>query len=93
MKYLINIEDSIKDILLTPLGSRVMRPEYGSRLFELVDKRPDDEYKAKLTCYVVEAIHKNEPRVRVKRLKFESLVNHKLTYKIELTNGELINVA
>lgn len=93
MKYLINIEDSIKDILLTPLGARVMRLEYGSRLFELVDKRVDDEYKAKLTRYVVEAIHKNEPRVKVKRLRFESLANHKLTYKIELTNGELINVA
>lgn len=91
--YLISVEDSIKDILLTPLGSRVMRPEYGSRLFELVDKRTDDEYKAKLTRYVVEAIHKNEPRVKVKRLKFESLANQKLTYKIELESGELINVA
>lgn len=93
MKYLISIEDSIKDILLTPLGARVMRPNYGSRLFELVDKRVDDEYKAKLTRYVVEAIHKNEPRVKVKRLKFESLTNHKLSYKIELSSGELINVA
>lgn len=93
MRYLVSVEDSIKDILLTPLGARVMRPNYGSRLFELVDKRVDDEYKAKLTRYVVEAIHKNEPRVRVKRLRFESLANHKLTYKIELTNGELINVA
>lgn len=91
--YLISIEDSIKDILLTPLGSRVMRPEYGSRLFELIDKRVDDEYKAKLTRFIIEAIHQNEPRVKVKRLKFESLVNHKLSYKIELESGELINVA
>ncbi|EOI9748443.1 baseplate assembly protein, partial [Campylobacter jejuni] len=26
MKYLTSIEESIKDILITPLGSRVMRP-------------------------------------------------------------------
>lgn len=93
MRYLISVEDSIKDILLTPLGSRVMRPNYGSRLFELIDKRVDDEYKAKLTRFVVEAIHKNEPRVRVKRLNYESLVNNKLSYKIELESGEFINVA
>ncbi|EAH8490086.1 baseplate assembly protein, partial [Campylobacter jejuni] len=33
MKYLTSIEESIKDILITPLGSRVMRPEYGSLLY------------------------------------------------------------
>ncbi|EMC0603516.1 baseplate assembly protein, partial [Campylobacter jejuni] len=28
MNYMVSIEESIKDILITPLGSRVMRPEY-----------------------------------------------------------------
>ncbi|EOH5524386.1 baseplate assembly protein, partial [Campylobacter jejuni] len=27
MNYMVSIEESIKDILITPLGSRVMRPE------------------------------------------------------------------
>ncbi|HEA7260270.1 TPA: baseplate assembly protein, partial [Campylobacter jejuni] len=26
MNYMVGIEESIKDILITPLGSRVMRP-------------------------------------------------------------------
>ncbi|EAH5280332.1 baseplate assembly protein, partial [Campylobacter coli] len=26
MNYMVSIEESIKDILITPLGSRVMRP-------------------------------------------------------------------
>ena len=32
-----HLKQSIRDILTTPIGSRVMRREYGSRLFELVD--------------------------------------------------------
>ncbi|MGB2553928.1 GPW/gp25 family protein, partial [Campylobacter sp. MOP51] len=51
-KFLISVEDSIKDILLTPLGSRVMLPEYGSRLYELIDRKIDDEFRADLACYV-----------------------------------------
>ncbi|EAL7681884.1 baseplate assembly protein, partial [Campylobacter coli] len=27
MSYMVSVEESIKDILITPLGSRVMRPE------------------------------------------------------------------
>lgn len=50
--YLTTIEESIRDILITPLGSRVMLPEYGSKLFELVDRKVDDEFRAKLTLYV-----------------------------------------
>ena len=33
-----HLKQSIIDILTTPIGSRVMRRNYGSRLFELVDK-------------------------------------------------------
>ncbi|WP_170000657.1 GPW/gp25 family protein, partial [Campylobacter sp. RM9328] len=53
MKYLASINESIKDILLTPLGSRVMLPDYGSRLFELIDRRVDDSFRADLACYVI----------------------------------------
>ena len=40
-KYLNDLEhlkQSIVDILTTPVGSRVMRREYGSNLFYLVDR-------------------------------------------------------
>jgi phage baseplate assembly protein W len=32
-----HLKQSVQDILTTPLGTRVMRREYGSRLFELID--------------------------------------------------------
>ena len=34
---LAHLRQSVRDILTTPIGTRVMRREYGSRLFELLD--------------------------------------------------------
>lgn len=92
MKYLASIEESIKDILLTPLGSRVMLPDYGSRLFELIDRKVDDEFRADLACYVIEAVEKWETRVKIDEVKLISLKDHKLNFKIVLTSGNEIGV-
>lgn len=91
-KYLADIKQSIKDILLTPLGSRVMLPEYGSRLFELIDRKVDDEFRADLACYVIEAVEKWETRVKIDEVKLIALQNHKLSFKIILVNGNEIGV-
>lgn len=90
--YLVSIEDSIKDILKTPLGSRVMRPDYGSRIFELVDKKIDDEFKAKLAWYVVEAVSLWEKRVVIDEVKIVDNKNHKLKIRITFTNHKDIEV-
>ena len=36
-----HIRQSVRDILVTPVGSRVMRREYGSLLSALIDQRCD----------------------------------------------------
>lgn len=92
MRHLISVEDSIKDILLTPIGSRVMLPEYGSRIFELIDRRVDDDFMADLACYVIEAVEKWEKRVKIDEVKLISSNNHRLNFKIILTNGNEIGV-
>ena len=92
MKYLIDIENSIKDILLTPLGSRVMLPEYGSRLFELIDRKVDDEFRSDLACYVIEAVERWEKRVKIDEVKLISLKDHRLNFKIALTSGDEIGI-
>ncbi|AQW80793.1 GPW/gp25 family protein [Campylobacter pinnipediorum] len=92
MKHLASIEESIKDILLTPLGSRVMLPDYGSRIFELVDKKVDDEFRANLACYVIEAIQKWEKRVKIDEVRLVSAKDHKLSFKIVLIDGDEIGV-
>ncbi|MBE3022939.1 GPW/gp25 family protein [Campylobacter sp. 7477a] len=93
MKHLVSIKESIKDILLTPLGSRVMLPEYGSRLFELIDRRVDDEFRADLACYVIEAVEKWEKRVKIDEVRLISLENHALKFKIVFESGGSMEVA
>ena len=92
MKYLIDIENSIKDILLTPLGSRVMLPEYGSRIYELIDRKVDDEFRADLACFVIEAVEKWEKRVKIDEVSLIGLKDHKLSFKVVLMNGDEIEV-
>lgn len=91
-KYLADIKESIKDILLTPLGSRVMLPGYGSRLFELIDRKVDDEFRADLACYVIEAVERWEKRVKIDEVKLISLKNHGLNFKIVLISGDEIGI-
>lgn len=92
MKYLIDIESSIKDILLTPLGSRVMLPEYGSRIYELIDRKVDDEFRADLACFVIEAVEKWEKRVKIDEVRLIGLKDHKLSFKVVLMSGDEIEV-
>jgi phage baseplate assembly protein W len=56
---------SIRDILTTPVGSRVMRREYGSRLFGLVDRPMEPGLDIEIKAAVAEALNRWEPRFRL----------------------------
>lgn len=92
MHYLTSVQESIRDILLTPLGSRVMLPGYGSRLFELIDRKVDDEFRADLACYVIEAVERWEKRVKIDEVKLINLKDHRLNFKIVLISGDEIGI-
>ena len=92
MRYLVGIEESIKDILLTPLGSRVMLPDYGSRLFELVDRRVDDSFRADLAWYVIEAVGRWEKRVKIDKVQLNSKNKQRLNFSIYLKDGRVLEV-
>ncbi len=60
-----DIEEAIRIILLTPKGQRVMRPEFGCQIHELLFA-PNDTTTAGLACYYVEdALGMWEPRINV----------------------------
>jgi len=61
--YAVSIAKSINRILMTPLGSRVMRPEYGSLLYTLLDRDANDEFRVKATKYSFEAINKTYTKI------------------------------
>ncbi|MEQ5194614.1 GPW/gp25 family protein [Klebsiella pasteurii] len=60
-----HISQSIGDILRTPIGTRIMRREYGSLLSQMIDQpqTPALELQIMSACYM--AILKWEPRVRL----------------------------
>jgi phage baseplate assembly protein W len=60
-----HLRQSIRDILTTPIGSRVMRRDYGSRLFELVDAPMNGPTLLALYSATASALARWEPRIRV----------------------------
>lgn len=63
-----HLRQSIHDILTTPLGSRVMRRDYGSRLFQLVDAPLNRGTILELYAATAQAIAKWEPRFAVQKV-------------------------
>lgn len=59
------LEQSIRIILETPVGQRMMRPTFGSRLHELVFQPNDLQTAATAVRYVEEALAMWEPRIQV----------------------------
>lgn len=62
------INDSILLILSTPLGERVMNPEFGSRLNDLVFEPNDTILKDLAELYIAEALARWEPRIIVESI-------------------------
>lgn len=58
-----HIRQSIRDILTTPIGSRVMRRSYGSLLFKLIDQPTSIANTMRLMAATVMAVGRWEPRI------------------------------
>lgn len=67
-----HIWQSVCDILTTPLGTRVMRRGYGSRIPELIDAPLTDATLIEIYSATAEALAKWEPRFRLKQVRAES---------------------
>lgn len=63
-----HIEQSVADILTTPLGTRVMRREYGSLLPDIIDQPLNEANVMRLYAATVIALARWEPRIRVNAL-------------------------
>lgn len=64
-----HLRQSITDILSTPLGSRVLRRNYGSRLYELIDAPITRQTAIEFTVATADALLRWEPRIRVLRVQ------------------------
>lgn len=60
-----HIRQSIADIITTPIGSRVMRRDYGSLVPELLDMPMSDALLMQVYAATVIAISRWEPRIQI----------------------------
>lgn len=66
-----HLAQSIGDILTTPIGSRVMRRDYGSLLFELLDRPINPATRLLCVMATALALGRWEPRIAVQRVEIE----------------------
>ena len=78
-----HIRQSIHDILTTPIGSRIMRREYGSRLADLIDQ-PTNEALI-LQCYraIYTALLLWEKRIEISQIQIRPPISHALVLDMD----------
>jgi uncharacterized protein len=64
-----DIRQAILIILGTALGERVMRPDFGCRIHELIFAPANDQTAALAERYAKEALTRWEPRIEIKEVK------------------------
>lgn len=64
---------SVRDILTTPIGSRVLLRGYGSRLSQLVDRPLGPPLLALMQAEAADALARWEPRLRLRRVRAERI--------------------
>jgi phage baseplate assembly protein W len=93
-----NVEQSLRILLQTALGERVMRFDYGTRAPELVFAPGSQRYLRLLETSVSEAVRDYEPRVTLDSVLAEvdprapESVTVSVTYRVRATNtrGNLV---
>jgi phage baseplate assembly protein W len=60
-----DVEEAIRMILLTPIGQRVMRPEFGCRIHDLIFAPNEATTTGLARYYVEDALGMWEPRIDV----------------------------
>jgi len=79
-----DIKEAIKVILGTRLGERVMRPDFGCAVGELVFEPIDASLTGKVEFYVRNALRYWEPRIELNEVK-ASADEEKLTVEVRYT--------
>jgi len=68
-----HIAQSVADILTTPLGSRLARRTYGSRVFDLLDAPANAAARVRLFAATATALMRWEKRLTVQRVALTAI--------------------
>lgn len=83
-----HIRQSIGKILTTPIGSRVMRRDFGSLLPELIDKPLNGANRMRVLAASVMAIARWEPRVELSRIALQASADGQLVLDLDLARRD-----
>lgn len=78
-----HIRQSVRDILVTPLGSRIARRDYGSLIFKLMDQPQNDATRLQVMAATYSALSKWEPRITLDTIGITSAFDGSMD--VELT--------
>lgn len=70
-----HIKQSVQDILMTPIGSRVMRRDYGSMLSAMIDDPTSEAMNLQLTVAIYGALSRWEPRISITAINLSRTTN------------------
>ena len=79
---------SVADILATPVGSRVMRRDYGSYIPELIDQPMNDVTRLRILGATAMALMRWHRRSRLKSVQL-TVNSHKAELKLKLVRTDL----
>lgn len=85
-KQISNLQ-AIHRVLTTPLGSRVMRPQFGSELYKLIDRGMGGDFAMDARHYTYEAIESNLPEISIADVRSEQMA-----IVVSLESGEEVRV-
>lgn len=78
-----HLRQSIADILGTPLGSRRMRPEYGSKLRRFVDFPVTAGWKSAVQAEVARALGRWEPRLKLGQVQVVAVTGGRIDFVLK----------
>lgn len=87
-----DIYQSLQILLSTGLGERVMQPDYGSELSQLLFEPIDVTFETYIKDRIKDAILYHEPRIttnliEIERNEMEGLINISIDFTIRTTNS------
>ncbi|WP_151710699.1 GPW/gp25 family protein [Acinetobacter brisouii] len=90
-----SIKQSIQDIITTPIGSRVMRREYGSNIPNLIDQPMNDALIVKLYSAIYTPILRWEDRISIESLNISDVSSGSMQLDLEAVHtisGQALNL-
>ena len=88
-----HLMQSIRRIIMTPIGTYPLEPEFGSRVPDLIDKPMTDETILLINAAIFEALYKWEERIEFIEVKFDAknIGNGELSFSLKVVyEGQIV---